>query len=173
MTSKPEAIELWQRAASFAAAAHRGQERKDGVTPYIAHPFRVAMTVRQVFGIDDPIALAIALLHDVIEDTTTDYDDLAEQFGADVADGVATLTKDKRLPDPQREPAFYARIAAGSWRVRLVKLADGYDNVCDAQDEKRRRKSIGKARHAIEAAGDDPRLAGPIARLRELIEQFS
>ena len=42
---------LWQQAASFAARFHRHQTRKDGLTPYIAHPFRVAMTVRDIFGV--------------------------------------------------------------------------------------------------------------------------
>jgi len=49
---------LWQKAASFAARAHAGQVRKDGRTPYVAHPFRVAMTVRDVFGVEDEVALA-------------------------------------------------------------------------------------------------------------------
>ena len=87
----------WQRAASFAARAHDGQLRKDGRTPYVSHPFRVAMTVRHIFGIDDEVALCVALLHDTIEDTTTDYDDLSREFGPEVAEAVACLTKDKRL----------------------------------------------------------------------------
>ena len=64
-------------AASFAARAHQGQYRKDRVTPYVSHPFRVCLVVRDLFGFDDPRMLITALLHDVIEDTTTDYDDAA------------------------------------------------------------------------------------------------
>src|SRR5688572_4091330 len=86
-------------AASFAARAHRHQLRKDGQTPYVAHPFRVCLVVRHVFGIDDPDTLAVALLHDTIEDTTTDYDDLAERLGGRVAAAVAALSKDMRLPE--------------------------------------------------------------------------
>ena len=70
----------WQKAASFAARAHDGQKRKDGRTPYVAHPYRVAMVIRHVFGCEDETILAAALLHDVIEDTTVDYDDVAEAF---------------------------------------------------------------------------------------------
>ena len=65
----------------FAARAHRQQIRKDRETPYVAHPFRVCLIARQVFGIDDPKVLMAALLHDAIEDTTTDRDDLIEHFG--------------------------------------------------------------------------------------------
>src|SRR5262245_58512747 len=86
-------------AVSFAARAHRHQVRKDGQTPYAAHPFRVCLIVRHVFGIDDPEYLTAALLHDTIEDTTTDFDDIQERFGPRVAGSVAALTKDMRLPE--------------------------------------------------------------------------
>lgn len=72
---------LVHRAVSFAARAHRQQCRKDGATPYIAHPVRVAFTLLTTFGIDDEQTLAAAVLHDTIEDTTTDFDDLAAEFG--------------------------------------------------------------------------------------------
>ena len=68
-------------AVAFAAWAHRHQVRKDNKTPYVSHVFRVCLTVRHVFGFDDPRMLAAAVLHDTIEDTTTDYDDLIEHFG--------------------------------------------------------------------------------------------
>lgn len=166
-----ESTRLWQAAVSLAARVHAGQWRKDGCTPYVAHPMRVALTVRQVFGCDDVTALVIALLHDTIEDTLIDYDDLREQFGVAVAEGVACLTKDKRLPQEQREAAFYEQIARGSWQARLVKLADAHDNLCDAATPAARRQAVGKARRALAAAGDDPRLAGACQILRELIAQ--
>ena len=75
----------------MAVRAHRHQMRKDGRTPYIAHPFRVAMTVRHLFDIDDPIAIVAALLHDTIEDTLVDYDNLAGKFGDEAARAVALM----------------------------------------------------------------------------------
>ena len=54
---------LWQPAASTAARFHANQILEHEKTPYMSHPFRVAMTVRDVFGVCDPIALAAALLH--------------------------------------------------------------------------------------------------------------
>src|SRR6516225_8090826 len=83
-------------AIAFAARAHRGQTRKDGKTPYASHVFRVCLVLRDVFNIDDRPALTAAVLHDTIEDTTTDFDDLAETFGEEVAEWVAMLSKDKR-----------------------------------------------------------------------------
>src|SRR3954471_18437790 len=116
-------------AASFAARAHRHQLRKDGLTPYAAHPFRVCLIVRHVFGIDDPEVLTAALLHDTIEDTTTDFDDLEERFGARVAGWVAHLSKDTRLPDEEREAAYMGTLAAAEPAVKVVKLADILDNL--------------------------------------------
>jgi len=122
---------MWQEAAAFAARAHRNQLRKDGVTPYVAHPYRVALTVRDVFQCDDEIALAAALLHDVIEDCDVDYDEVAERFGDEVARCVAALSKDMRLPEAEREPAYDEGLRRADWRAKLIKLADQYDNLCD------------------------------------------
>src|SRR4051812_21421480 len=145
---------FWQKAASVAARFHQGQVRKDGRTPYIAHPFRVAMTVRHVFGVDDPVALIAVLLHDVIEDTTADYDDISEEFGVEVADVVAALTKDMRRPNELREAEYDRQLTVAPWQARLVKLADVYDNVSDCVDAEMRKKAIEKACRAVALAGN-------------------
>lgn len=119
-------------AASFAARAHRHGLRKDKETPYVAHVFRVCLVVRQVFGIDDPAVLTTALLHDTIEDTTTDFDDLEERFGPQIAGWVAALSKDMRLADAQKEAVYLQVIAAAPWQVQVCKLADMFDNLTDA-----------------------------------------
>src|SRR5712671_6096092 len=123
--------QLWQQAASFAARAHLNQVRKDGSTPYFSHPARVAMTVAHVFGCEDEVVIAAAFLHDTIEDTQTDYDDIEEHFGKPVADCVAALTKNMILPESRREKDYYERLRRADWRARLVKLGDAYDNYCD------------------------------------------
>jgi (p)ppGpp synthase/HD superfamily hydrolase len=140
-------------AVSFAARAHRHQLRKDGQTPYAAHPFRVCLIARQVFGIDDPIVLAAAVLHDTIEDTTTDYDDLLSRFGAEVADCVAAMSKDTRRPEVEREAAYLRQLLAGDWRVVVCKLADGYDNLSDiaALPPAGRAKQLGKTSEYLDA----------------------
>ena len=134
-------------AAEFAARAHKNHLRKDKETPYVAHPFRVCLIVRHVFGIDDPKVLAAALLHDTIEDTTTDYDDLLELFGADVADWVSALTKEMRLPEVERERTYCAALSAAPWQVYACKLADIYDNLTDSLklDAEQRAKTIARS----------------------------
>lgn len=123
---------LWQEAAAYAARAHLHQYRKDRETPYVSHPYRVALTVRDVFDCADEVALAAALLHDVIEDTPSDYDEVAEQFGDEVAACVAALSKNMLLPEAEREAAYDAGLERADWRAKLIKLADTYDNLCDA-----------------------------------------
>lgn len=140
---------LWQKAASFAARAHAGQIRKDGKTPYVAHVFRVALTVRDTFACDDPIALCTALLHDTIEDTATDYDDIESRFGDPVAVCVAAMTKNMLLREPEREADYDARLAAAPWQARMVKLADVYDNACDLHRTMRVTKNIERCERAL------------------------
>jgi (p)ppGpp synthase/HD superfamily hydrolase len=130
----PTPTDLLLDAVSFAARAHRHQLRKDEETPYAAHPFRVCLIVRHVFGIDDPRVLTAALLHDTIEDTTTDYDDVLERYGADVADWTAALTKDMRVREPEREADYLSHLTAAPWPVAACKLADIYDNMTDSKN---------------------------------------
>jgi (p)ppGpp synthase/HD superfamily hydrolase len=159
-------------AVSFAARAHRHQLRKDGQTPYAAHVFRTCLIVRQVFGVDEPFALMTAVLHDTVEDTTTDYDDIEEHFGAEVASWVAILSKDKRLPDGAREEAYRAGLAKAPWQVKLCKLADVLDNTLDSMTmaPEKRARTLGHSRSYLEAL-DSPQLPPPVRRAWDLVAQ--
>ena len=152
-----ESIETQYRplleAVAFAARAHDGQRRKDGQTPYVSHVVRVVLIVRHVFGIDDPRALTAAVLHDTIEDTRTDFDDLSERFGDEVAAWAAALSKDKRLPEPEREVAYEAQLSQAPWQVKVCKLADVFDNLMDSvhRQPHERSKTLRHARRYLEA----------------------
>ena len=162
---------LWQEAASFAARAHRHQTRKDGTTPYAAHTTRVALIVALEFGCTDKTVIAAALLHDVLEDTTRDYDDLEAEFGPRVAAIVAHLSKDPRLPEPEREKGYDERLRAGPVEARLIKLADVYDNLTDADDEPARRRLLEKAERALALAAGDPELDKASGIVRALVAE--
>lgn len=167
---------LWQRAASFAARAHAGGLRKDGCTPYVAHPFRVAMTVRHVFGCEDEVAIAAALLHDTIEDTSADYDEIEEHFGTDVAECVSTLTKNKAMREEAREAEYDQRLSRAPWQARLVKLADVYDNAIDLTPRTRAQlhKSIRRCERASGLAEQDrsrPEVARALACVAQMREE--
>jgi guanosine-3',5'-bis(diphosphate) 3'-pyrophosphohydrolase len=143
------------KAISFAARKHAGQLRKDDRTPYIAHPMRVLTILTTAFQIDDPEVLAAAVLHDTVEDTITDRDELIAEFGPRVADMVAQLSKDKRLAEEEREQQYYDLLAQAPIEVKLCKLADLYDNLVDA------------------AALPPDMLGKTIARAQNLLELFA
>ena len=119
-------------ALSFAAERHRSQKRKDAeASPYINHPIQLCEVLTTEAGVDDPVVLMAALLHDTVEDTETTYADLLEQFGPEVADVVMEVTDDTSLPKEQRKQHQIENARHISHRARLVKLADKICNVRD------------------------------------------
>ncbi|MAY75525.1 MAG: hypothetical protein CMJ31_12585 [Phycisphaerae bacterium] len=150
---------LWHGAIAFACRAHLGQTRRDGRTPYAAHVVRVAFSLRDEFGVEDEEILAAAALHDVIEDTPADYDDVAEAFGDRAARLVATMTKDMRLPEAEREVLYERGVIDAGRDAWLIKLGDVLDNLRDAaslDDPARGGRLRGRAERlvaAIENAG--------------------
>jgi (p)ppGpp synthase/HD superfamily hydrolase len=160
-------------AVAFAARVHHGQLRKDGRTPYVSHVCRVAMIVRHVFGIDDTAVLTAAVLHDAIEDTTTDFDDIAKHFGAEVAAWVALLSKDKRMADDAREGAYRSGLATAPWQVKVCKLADICDNLVDSVHlvPEKRARTVGRARAYLKAL-DSPNLPPEVRRAYEVTQRL-
>ena len=86
--------DLIERAFNLANTAHKGQNRKSG-EPYIRHPVAVATIVAKQ-GLDD-VAVAAALLHDAVEDTGVELDQLEREFGAELARIVDGVTKLERV----------------------------------------------------------------------------
>jgi (p)ppGpp synthase/HD superfamily hydrolase len=158
--------DILERAERFAVGRHEGQFRRDGVTPYVMHPKSVMAIVRDEFGVKDPGVLAAALLHDTIEDTRTDYDDLREHFGKRVADLVSVLTKDKRLPEARREREYFARLARASRDAKLCKVGDTLHNLRDT-DEAHRPKALRKGRTLLRIFRGAPGLGKALDLLRK------
>ena len=147
-------VQSMLRAASFAARKHQGQTRADNVTPYFSHVARVTLILAHVFGCYDEEVLTAALLHDTIEDTATDYDEVAELFGERVADYVVTLTKNVMLPKQEREEEYAARLAAGPEEVMIAKMADLYDNLSDRVHSPKLRKTTATAERLLALFGE-------------------
>tara|TARA_R100000789_G_scaffold5061_6_gene8936 strand:- start:5403 stop:5909 length:507 start_codon:yes stop_codon:yes gene_type:complete len=162
------------QAISFAARAHAGQLRKDGKTPYIAHPIRVMTILSCQFDIKDELILTAAVLHDLIEDTTRDYESISRHFGNDVADLVVAMSKDPRLPEQRREEEYHQQIAEAGWKAKLIKMADCLDNVQDAIDNSMQCRACDKARWALELIEEnDPREVHQAAAiLRDLLKSL-
>jgi len=163
-------------AIAFAARAHKGQERKDGETPYVSHPMRVCMVLRDVFGVEDKEILAAGVLHDIIEDTTKDFDDIEKKFGFKVASWVATLSKDKRMQEETREEEYFRQLRNGADEVKLIKLADVYDNLIDSENagsEAFVKKTVSKAELYLEnfSGCENENVLGAMGMLRDLMKE--
>jgi RelA/SpoT family (p)ppGpp synthetase len=139
-----KAIEEIYRAYLFGAEAHQGQRRVSG-EPYIHHPIAVAEILSEVKL--DSRSIIAAILHDVIEDTGTDKQELAREFGDDVALLVDGVSKIGQLNFDSKEHAeaenFRKMLMAMSKDIRviLIKLADRLHNMrtLDALSPEKRR----------------------------------
>ena len=134
-----------ERAYEVARAAHEGQLRKTG-DPYITHPTTVALMLAE-YGLDSE-TISAAFLHDTVEDTPLTIQDVAGEFGEDVARLIDGVTKLDRVRYSNREQAQAASIRkmvvamAQDVRVLIIKLFDRLHNmrtVHALREEKQRR----------------------------------
>lgn len=123
----PDSLELVRRARSYAAQAHGDHRRKHVNEPFTEHLCRVA-GILHAFGVQDPVVIAAAHLHDTVEDTDTRVDDLLESFGEEIAELVYWLTDadSERVRTAKLATAW--RLAHAPWNAKLIKLADLIDN---------------------------------------------
>lgn len=125
-------ISVLVSAAAFAAERHRNQRRKDPeASPYINHPIALANVLASEAGITDVPTLAVALLHDTLEDTDTTEEELRRRFGDEIASAVLEVTDDKSLPRSDRKRLQIVHAPYLRPRAKLVKLADKICNVRD------------------------------------------
>jgi GTP diphosphokinase / guanosine-3',5'-bis(diphosphate) 3'-diphosphatase len=125
-------IGLILRALEFAARKHRDQRRKDKpASPYINHPIRLASVLWDEGGINDPIIIAAALLHDTIEDTKTTVQELRGTFGEEIAEVVLEVTDMAWVKWKVRKRLQVARARHAGVRAKLVNLADKIVNLRD------------------------------------------
>ena len=174
MSTEERSQEPHRRIASaiaYAMRKHAGQERKDG-SPYIIHLLRVMESLRSIGGITDPDVVIAGVLHDAIEDTDAEHASLERRFGRRVADLVAVLTGDMRLPKVERRLEVIERARAGDADVKAVRLADRLDNLTDMKgfSEARKAEYVEEARRVLEAcrganAGLEQALLDAITRL--------
>ncbi|MCX7701961.1 MAG: HD domain-containing protein [Gemmataceae bacterium] len=164
-------------AVAMAAIAHNGQLRKDGRTPYVSHVIRVCLIARQLFQVGDEKTLIAAVLHDVIEDTTIDFDDIEAKFGKVVAEWVAALSKDKRLPEDHREAVYIEKLRSSPCPVQLIKLADILDNHLDSlrMPSSQRETVVRRTTAYLDALADSPfdEVKRAYRLVRKLLEESS
>jgi len=120
---------LVEKAKIFATKAHKGQVRKYTGEPYIVHPIEVAEIVARHNGSQEMIAAA--LLHDVVEDTSTTIEDIRSKFGNAVAMLVDDLTDVSKPEDGNRavrKAMDREHTAKASAAAMVIKAADLISN---------------------------------------------
>ncbi len=140
-----ESVQRVVAAFRRAESAHEGQVRRSG-EPYITHPLSVAAILADMRL--DAEAVIAALLHDTLEDTVLTHDELAGEFGEDVAELVDGVTKLDKLNFGSRAEATAESFRkmllamARDLRVILIKLADRLHNMrtLDAMSPESRRR---------------------------------
>ena len=121
-----------KKAYLLAKSAHCDQRRISGV-PYILHPTSVACILVEM-GMDTDCVVA-ALLHDVVEDTDVELDEIKKQFGetiAELVDGVTKLSKISYSNREERQAENLRKMLiamSNDIRVIIVKLADRLHNL--------------------------------------------
>ncbi len=129
---EPKDVADVYRAYLFGAEAHEGQMRATG-EPYIFHPIEVAHILASMRM--DGKSICAAILHDVIEDTPTAKERIADEFGADVAelvDGVSKITRIEFQSQEEAQAENFRKMLlamASDIRVILIKLADRLHNM--------------------------------------------
>lgn len=126
--------EEYQKAIKFAGEKHHAQMVPGCKANYLLHLSNVAMEVIAAFmykpDFDLSIAIQLALLHDTVEDTDTDINEIETYFSKKIATGVQALTKDNTLKNKlTKMKDSLKRIKAIYKEVAIVKLADRITNL--------------------------------------------
>ncbi|MGN6551152.1 MAG: RelA/SpoT family protein [Pararhizobium sp.] len=130
---KPDVNEALLNKAYVYAMQKHGQQKRASGDPYISHPLEVAAILTDMRL--DESTIAVALLHDTIEDTTATRGEIDALFGEDIGALVEGLTKLKKLDlvtkrAKQAENLRKLLLAiSDDVRVLLVKLADRLHNM--------------------------------------------
>ena len=119
-------------AMMFAREVHKNQRRKYTNNPYADHLAEVAGIVATVSSSKTTpsreVIIAVAWLHDSIEDQNVQHEDLAERFGIDVMTGVVLLSDLESGNRAERKAASRARLGAAPGWVQTIKCADLISN---------------------------------------------
>ena len=143
---------LIMKAYEYALKMHGNQVRRSG-EPYIIHPINVAYILADI-GLDEA-TISAALLHDVVEDTEATQEDIVNEFGEEIAQMVAGVTKLSNISfssaeEQQVEDYRKMFLAMGKdIRVILIKLADRLHNMRTLKHLKRERQ-IANAKETME-----------------------
>lgn len=118
------------KAVKFAGEKHAFQRRKShGAPTYLNHLFEVADFLIEVGGVEEEDWVIAALLHDTLEDTQTEPEEIEKLFGKEVLSLVQELTDDKNLPKEERKRLQVVHAPHKSKGAKQIKISDKISNV--------------------------------------------
>ena len=118
-----EGSPLTRDALAFAADRHAGQTLGSDGVPFVTHPVEVACLLHEA-GFSDEV-VAAGVLHDVLEDTDVEREELASRFGERVAGLVAAVSDDPSIKDGvERKAALRRQVAASGAEAGVIFAAD-------------------------------------------------
>lgn len=118
------------RAVDFAARQHVGQRRKgEAAEPYFNHLSEVARLLAEATDGKDPDLVIAGLLHDTIEDQGVTPEEIAAEFGEQVASIVTEVTDDKGLDKAERKRLQVVKAPDKSPQAKALKIADKTANL--------------------------------------------
>lgn len=126
---------LYQKAIKYAAKRHADINQLIPGTnlPYVVHLSNVAMEIlvasQHTKDFNSEFAVQVALLHDILEDTETTFEELSQEFSPKIAEGVLALTKNSKIAKEERMNDSLQRIKLLSKEIWAVKLADRITNL--------------------------------------------
>lgn len=126
---------IYQKTIKFAAKKHADQNQVIPGTnlPYVVHLSNVAMEIifasKETKEFDTAFAIQVALLHDILEDTETTFEEIVKEFNKEIAHAVLALTKNAKISKEERMTDSLTRIRKLPKEVWAVKLADRITNL--------------------------------------------
>jgi (p)ppGpp synthase/HD superfamily hydrolase len=164
---------ILEKAILFATQKHSGQVRKGDKRPYILHPLSVMTTLGKIKKSKNQTLLFIAaILHDVVEDCNVSLEEIAHEFGYNVAAIVQELTSDKEEIGKRGKAEYLLEkmITMSSYSL-IIKLVDRLDNISDmdSMSDEFKTRSVEQTLYIIDGLEKSRKLTETHRKLIDLI----
>lgn len=139
MNNQKSNSDLYRDALYFACKAHEGQKMPTSIPnvefPYFLHITEVMTETLIAFqetndkNLNQNLGVLVAILHDTVEDTAITLEEIENQFGENIKNGVWAMTKDETLPKEEQMNDSLEKLLKQPIEVQFVKLADRIVNL--------------------------------------------
>ena len=158
-------VDLYRNALYFACKAHNEQKMPASELPYFLHISEVMTETLIAFQetslssnkeLNQKLGVLVAILHDTAEDTSVTLEEIENQFGKEVKNGVWAMTKDESLPKEEQMSDSLEKLLKEPIEVQFVKLADRIVNLKEPPqywDSAKRKKYHKEAQFILEKLG--------------------